>query len=133
MEYIDKEYFGDAFKWELSGTEFISTAKHSFVVGKDKKWKGPKSFKRVEADKFYLQHYNYVPTYGVGSAPYVPLSPLERLGIAVQADGDVVAKRRRRGKNGEERGWSRYSVCIKKERKINFIEELFTRETMRRN
>lgn len=125
LKYIERDYNGDAVKWQRDGVEFISTALHDFVVGNRGNSGGKRAkWHKVKACNVITNgHYDF-PTWGLGKAPHEDLTPLERLGIAVQADGSVVGERKRKGKNYVEMGWTHCRVSLKRQGKIRRLTRL---------
>lgn len=125
LRYINKPYNGDAVKWKIGQSEFVSTVFHDFVVGKrgESSSRSPKWQKVKACDVKTSQNYDF-PTWGVGTTEHEDLSPLERLGIAVQADGTVYGNKVRKGKRGENIGWARCTVGVKRPCKIRRMRKL---------
>ena len=126
LRYIDREYNGDAFEWTCGDNpSFITTARHDFIVGStaNQKKNRPNFSKRPAYDVVCNQNYS-VPVCGIGVGDDTPLTPLERLGIATQADGSVIGARKRMGKNATERGWTKCQMQVKRKSKISRMRRL---------
>lgn len=126
LRYIDREYNGDAFEWSVGdNASFISTSHHDFVVRTENNAKKSKpNFYKCPAYNVTTNCNYYVPVTGYGSAKDSPLTAVERLGIATQADGCVIGKRHRRGKRGDNIGWSMCRMQLKRKSKIDRMKRL---------
>lgn len=126
LRYIDREYNGDAFEWTCGDNPpFITTARHDFVVGStvNQKSDKPNFYKKPAYSVLPNQNY-YVPVCGIGAGDDTPLTALERLGIATQADGSVIGVRKRMGKNATEKGWTICTLQVKRKSKISRMRKL---------
>lgn len=125
LRYISKPYDGDAVRWKIGNAEFVSTAFHDFVVGRrGESGSGSPKWKKVKAcDVRANQNYDF-PTWGVGVANHEDLTALERLGIAVQADGAIHGAKKRQGKRGDKIGWTKCTVSLKRPCKIRRLRSL---------
>lgn len=126
LRYIDREYNGDAFEWTCGDNpSFITTAGHDFIVGGVGNLKADKPNFGKRPAYSVIPNCNYsVPVCGIGVGDETPLSPLERLGIATQADGTIIDIRKRMGKNATQKGWTRCSMQLKRPSKINRMRTL---------
>lgn len=126
LRYIDREYNGDAFEWTVGNNEpFISTSHHDFVVRTANNMKKSKpEFYKCPAYAVNTNQNYFVPVSGRGGANYKPLTALERLGIATQADGSVIGTRTRVGKRGDNVGWSMCRMQLKRPCKIRRFKKL---------
>lgn len=126
LRYIDREYNGDAFEWTCGDNpSFVTTARHNFVVGStaNQKSSAP-NFGLRPAYEVVASNRYAVPVCGKGVGDETPLSALERLGIATQADGSIVGERKRMGKNATTYGWTKCAMQLKRESKINRMRRL---------
>lgn len=125
LRYIDKPYEGDAYKWSTNGHSFISTPFHAFVVGQRGvvNRKGNKYQRKLACEFTPTGNYD-LPTWGVGVAPHKPLTALERLGIATQADGSIDGVRERKGCNGDNVGWVRCKLGVSRPSKVRRMRML---------
>ena len=131
LRYIDRPYNGDAFEWTVgkegskSEAKFISTAGHYFVVGRTGAvHRNGNKFKRVKAWESCFNVNYEVPTWGYGIAEHKPLTALERLGIATQADGSVIGIRTRENYGGGNVGDTICRASFKRPCKIRRFEKL---------
>lgn len=125
IRYIDREYNGDAYEWSRDGYTFVSTSRHAFVVGRRTgKQRNKNKFSRVEAHSVHTNNDYLFPTWGYGQAKHVPLSPIERLGIAIQADGSVIGVKHKVGKAGNNVGWTMCRIALKRQSKMRRLERL---------
>lgn len=126
LRYIDREYNGDAFEWSVGdNASFISTSHHDFVVRTENNSRKAKpNFYKCPAYAVTTNCNYYVPVTGYGSAKDSPLTAMERLGIATQADGYVIGERHRKGKRGDNVGWTMCRMQLKRKSKIDRMKRL---------
>lgn len=125
LRYIDREYNGDAFEWCYGDSKFVTTAMHDFIVGGTvNQVSGKPDFYKKPACTVVCNGNHSVPVCGVGIGDNTPLTALERLGIATQADGYVVGERHRRGKRGSNVGWTMCRLTVKRKSKIDRMKRL---------
>lgn len=125
LRYIDREYNGDAFEWSYGDSKFVTTAMHDFIVGAtvNQKKGRPNFYKKPACTVTCNANYS-VPVCGIGAGDDTPLTALERIGIATQADGNIVGERHRRGKRGTNVGWTMCRLTVKRKSKIDRMRRL---------
>lgn len=123
-KYVEKEFEGELirFKADRVAVDHLVTPGHNVVYQYKDEWKR----ETAEEVKLYQRKKLFVAGRGIGEKEH--LTPLERILIAFQADGNV-----KKGLTGEKLGFFPHRYTFSKNRKITRMRELLAQSDLNFN